>query len=74
MKGKEGSNVLKGGFRYWKNLKVTVYSGPKPLRGHREHRYFYFLIALKGGLDETKMSRVPTKEELAGQFEGKGLG
>jgi phosphatidylethanolamine-binding protein (PEBP) family uncharacterized protein len=67
-------NELKGGFRYGKNLRGTVYSGPKPLRGHGEHRYFYFVIALKEGLDEGKMGKVPTKEELVAQCEGKVLG
>ena len=67
-------NELKGGFRYGKNLRGTVYSGPKPLRGHGEHRYFYFVVALKEGLDEGKMGKVPAKEELVAQCEGKVLG
>lgn len=67
-------NELKGGFRYAKNLRGTVYSGPKPLKGHGEHRYFYFVVALKEGLDVGKMGKVPSKEELGSECEGKVLG
>jgi phosphatidylethanolamine-binding protein (PEBP) family uncharacterized protein len=67
-------NELKGGFKYGKNLRGTAYSGPKPLRGHGEHRYFYFVVALKAGLDEGQMGKIPTKEELGRECEGKVLG
>jgi phosphatidylethanolamine-binding protein (PEBP) family uncharacterized protein len=73
-KVKEGTNELKGGFKYAKNLRGTVYSGPKPLKGHGEHRYFYFVIALKERLDAGKMSTIPTKEDLVRECEGKVLG
>ena len=69
-------NELKGGFRYGKNLRGTAYGGPKPLRGHGEHRYFYQVIALGEALDAGKMSKVATKEELGRELsmEGRVLG
>jgi phosphatidylethanolamine-binding protein (PEBP) family uncharacterized protein len=42
--GKE--NELKGGFRYAKTITGAAYGGPRPLRGHGPHRYFYQVIAL----------------------------
>ncbi|TVY35380.1 UPF0098 protein, partial [Lachnellula occidentalis] len=57
-------NEVSGGFRYGVNRRGTVYAGPRPLRGHGEHRYFYQVIALGEGLDAGKMSKVATKEEL----------
>jgi phosphatidylethanolamine-binding protein (PEBP) family uncharacterized protein len=72
--GKE--NELKGGFRYGKNLRGTVYGGPRPLRGHGEHRYFYQVIALGEALDAGKLSKIATKEELGREVsvEGRVLG
>lgn len=51
-----------------------MYSGPKPLKGHGEHRYFYFIIALKEVLDEGRMGKLPKLEELARECEGKVVG
>lgn len=65
-------NELKGGFRYAKNLRGTVYSGPKPLRGHGMHRYFYEVVALSEGLGE--MSSPARKEEILRGLEGRVLG
>jgi len=66
--GKE--NELKGGFRYAKNLRGSVYVPPRPLRGHGPHRYFYLVVALKGKLE---ISTFP-KDELAKEIDGKVLG
>jgi phosphatidylethanolamine-binding protein (PEBP) family uncharacterized protein len=63
----EGGEVkkLRGPLKLGKNRRGTVYTAPRPLLGHGPHRYLYELIALKEKLDETKMGKVPTKDELA---------
>lgn len=66
---------MKGGFKYAKNFRSVVYGGPKPLRGHGEHRYFYQVIAVgeaKG--EEKKLSAYPKKAELLAYIEGRILG
>ncbi|KAE8453195.1 hypothetical protein EG329_011262 [Mollisiaceae sp. DMI_Dod_QoI] len=72
----EKGNVLKGGFKYAKNLRGTVYSGPKPLKGHGEHRYFYEVIALSEtiGIEGKGLSVPAKKDELVKGCEGKVLG
>ncbi|TVY35484.1 UPF0098 protein, partial [Lachnellula subtilissima] len=65
-------NELGGGFRYGMNRRGTVYAGPRPLRGHGEHRYFYQLIALGEGLDVGKMSKVATLEEIGREVSVEG--
>lgn len=69
-------NELKGGFKFAKNLRGTVYSGPKPLRGHGEHRYFYEVVALSAILGEEGkgLSSPAKKEEILKGLEGKVLG
>jgi phosphatidylethanolamine-binding protein (PEBP) family uncharacterized protein len=70
--GKGKGNELKGGFRYAKNLRSTPYSGPKPLKGHGSHRYFFQVLALKEKLGQMT---VPAKmAELVSGVEGKVLG
>ena len=44
------SNELKGGFRLGRNIRGTIYGGPRPVLGHGPHRYFYELVALGEGL------------------------
>lgn len=34
------------GMKLGLNLRRTVYNGPRPLRGHGPHRYFYQVVAL----------------------------
>lgn len=70
----EGKDVLKSGVGYGKNLRNKVYAGPKPLKGHGKHRYFYQVIALGEPLDRKAMSPVPKKDELVRAVEGKVLG
>lgn len=65
---------LKGGFRLGKNIRGTVYGGPKPPLGHGVHRYFFTLVALKEPLDKSKLSAVATKKEIAEAIEGKIVG
>jgi len=71
--GKEG-HLLKGGFKYAKNLRGTVYSGPKPLKGHGEHRYFYMVTALSESLVGEKKALWPKKDDLEREVQGKVLG
>lgn len=70
---KKGENLLKGGFKYAKNLLGNVYIAPGPMRGHGPHRYFFFVVALKEGLDG-KLSTRAKKNELVKACEGKVLG
>jgi len=76
VKADEGKNLLKGGFKYAKNLRGTIYSGPKPLRGHGEHRYFYQVVALSDSVGEEgkELSCPAKKDELVKGVEGKVLG
>jgi len=69
-----GAKWLKGGFRLGKNLRGTVYSGPRPPVGHGEHRYFFQVVALKDKLDTARMSPVATRSELVEQMKGKIVG
>lgn len=70
--GKE--TTLNGGFRLGKNLRGTVYGGPRPVMGHGPHRYYYQLIALKEPVDVEKLSAMATKKELAEEIVGKVAG
>lgn len=70
----DGNPGLKEVFRYGKNLTGTVYSRPTRLRGHGQHRHFYFAVALKERLDMEIMEKVPTKEKLGKECEEKILG
>lgn len=69
----EGEYKLKGGFKYGKNRRGTVYIPPRPLLGHGPHRYFFTLVALSQPVDTTKLSPLPTVEEMAKEIEGKVL-
>ncbi|CEJ56603.1 hypothetical protein PMG11_02805 [Penicillium brasilianum] len=70
----EGEYMLKGGFKYGKNRRGTVYIPPRPLLGHGPHRYFFTLVALSQPVDTSKMSPLPTIEEMAKEIEGKVMG
>jgi len=67
----EKKRTLKGGFKLGKNMRGSVYGGPRPPLGHGSHRYFYQLIGLKERLDQSKMSEKATKKELAEAIVGK---
>ena len=72
--GKEGSNDLKGGFKFGQNRRGTVYGGPRPVIGHGPHRYFYQVIALSEKVNQKAFAAAkPTREELAQAIEGKVL-
>ncbi|KAJ6115938.1 hypothetical protein N7523_006355 [Penicillium sp. IBT 18751x] len=66
--------TLKGGFKYGKNRRGSVYIPPRPLLGHGPHRYFFTLIALNEAVDASKLSEMPTAEEMATAINGKVLG
>ena len=67
-------HALKGGFRYGKNRKGNVYIPPRPLLGHGPHRYFYTLVALNEPIDTSKLSPLPTIEEVVRAIDGKIVG
>ncbi len=60
------SNVMmvKGGFKYVRNIQGSHYGGPKPLMGHGPHRYFYQLVALKEPVNIDKLGGKVTKDGL----------
>lgn len=66
-----GAKFLAGGFRLGKNLRGSVYGGPRPPVGHGEHRYFYQVVALAEKLDTSRMKPVATRDELLREMEGK---
>jgi len=72
--GGSGAKWLKGGFRLGKNIRGTIYGGPRPPVGHGEHRYFFQVVALKDKLDPAKMSGVATKSELMEQMKSHIIG
>lgn len=78
VEGEGTKNACKGGFRYAKNLRSTVYGAPRPLEGHGEHRYFYQLIAVgkraDGKKEDEGLSAVAKYGELLGMCEGRVLG
>lgn len=70
----DGEYMLKGGFRYGKNRRGNIYIPPRPLLGHGEHRYFFTLVALSRGIDASKLSSLPTIEEIAKAMDGSVVG
>ncbi|KAJ2959179.1 hypothetical protein NQZ79_g5300 [Umbelopsis isabellina] len=51
-----------GAYKYGKNIRGTIYGGPKPVLNHGNHRYYYQLVALKRPMQN--LSALPTKEEI----------
>ncbi|MCJ1434824.1 hypothetical protein MMC27_004194 [Xylographa pallens] len=72
--GSEKERKLNGGFKYGKNVRGTIYGGPRPLLNHGPHDYYYQVVALKESIDIAKMSATPTKSELAAAISGKVAG
>jgi phosphatidylethanolamine-binding protein (PEBP) family uncharacterized protein len=68
----KGTWTLKGGLKYAKTLTGQVYSGPRPLRGHGPHRYFFTIVAL--GESVKFLKGQPKKADLGKEIEGKVLG
>ncbi|OAL20181.1 hypothetical protein AYO20_11545 [Fonsecaea nubica] len=66
-----GAKHLAGGFRLGKNLRGTLYSGPRPPVGHGEHRYFFQVVALKTRLDTKKMKPLATRDDVLREIQGK---
>lgn len=71
---KTGTKLLKGGFRVGKGYKDRVYVGPRPPCGHGPHRYFYEVVALKKKIGVTKLSAVPTRDEIGQAIQGNVAG
>jgi phosphatidylethanolamine-binding protein (PEBP) family uncharacterized protein len=65
---------LRGGFQHGANLRGAVYGGPRALKAHGPHRYYFMVVALKEKLDASKMSPAAKRAELAKEIEGKVLG
>ncbi|KAJ5731451.1 PEBP-like protein [Penicillium malachiteum] len=56
--------ISRGGFRYGTNWGQNIWSGPRPILAHGEHRYFFQVIALKADL-VTRLGNKPlTKDWL----------
>jgi len=73
VKGKDETGLLKGGLKYAKNHRGKVWVGPKPLRGHGEHRYYFMVVALG---EELGLKGLASREEILGELkkEGRVLG
>jgi phosphatidylethanolamine-binding protein (PEBP) family uncharacterized protein len=72
--GVKEPNALAGGFRYGKNFRGTIYSGPKALKGHGPHRYFFLVVGLTEPLNEKNLSGIAKPEEIAKEIDGKVAG
>lgn len=71
----ERGGLVKGGWRFTKNVRGVAYAGPRPVLGHGSHRYFYQLVGLREPLDLARWGDgAPSKKELAEAVEGKVVG
>jgi phosphatidylethanolamine-binding protein (PEBP) family uncharacterized protein len=43
--------TLKNGWKYVPNIRKKQYGAPRPLLGHGEHRYYWFVVALSQPID-----------------------
>ncbi|KAH8816094.1 phosphatidylethanolamine-binding protein [Xylogone sp. PMI_703] len=55
---------------YAKTMRGKVYAGPRPLRGHGRHRYFFQVVALGG---KVQLGRAPKREEILEEVERRGV-
>lgn len=67
-------NDLAGGFKHGLNIRSAIYGGPRPLKGHGPHRYYFQLVALSAVVGLAKAGTIPTKKELSNEIKGKVLG
>ena len=67
-------NDLHGGFKYGLNRRKMVWSGPKPVLGHGQHRYMFQVVGLNPGLEREALSRIPTRVELEKAVEERVVG
>ncbi|KAK3216644.1 hypothetical protein GRF29_1g504162 [Pseudopithomyces chartarum] len=67
----DGVKVVRSCWTVGKNRRGTVYIPARPPRGHGPHRYFFELVALSEKLGLGRMGKVPTKEEIVREIEGK---
>ena len=66
--------MLRGGFKYGKNRRDSVYLPPLAPHGEGPHRYFFELVALNETIDQSTLSSPATVEEIAHAIEGKVAG
>lgn len=67
----DGVKIVKSGWTVGKNRRGWVYIPARPPRGHGPHRYFFELVALNEKLDLERLGKVPTKEGIVKEIEGK---
>jgi phosphatidylethanolamine-binding protein (PEBP) family uncharacterized protein len=65
---------LSGGFKYCPMRRNQIWNGPRPVRKHGPHRYYFQVVALNSTIDRKELSQFPTKESFVGAIEGKVLG
>ena len=70
----EAKSTLSGGFKMGSNRRKNIWSGPKPVLGHGQHRYMFQVVALKSSLEGEKLSGIPTRAELESAIRGKVVG
>ncbi|KAJ5530505.1 hypothetical protein N7527_003898 [Penicillium freii] len=63
------SGVPKDSSRYGRTRKRAVYISPRPLLGHRPHRYFFTPIALTESINGSKMSPCVRPSDNAREME-----
>lgn len=66
---KDETGLLKGGLKYAKNHRGKIWVGPRPLRGHGEHRYYFMVVALGSKLG---LGGLATKDEILKELEKEG--
>lgn len=64
-------NDLHGGFKYGLNRRKIIWSGPKPVLGHGQHRYMFQVVGLSSRIEREDSSNIPTRAELEKAVEGK---
>lgn len=67
-------NTLSGGFKFGRNRRGTVYGGARPPYAHGPHRYFFTVVALNQKLDQSKLGKESTLDDLKRECHGKVVG
>lgn len=67
-------NNVHGGFKYGLNRRKTIWSGPKPVLGHGQHRYMFQVVGLSSSVGGGALSEIPTRAELEKSVEGNVVG
>jgi phosphatidylethanolamine-binding protein (PEBP) family uncharacterized protein len=66
---KDETGKLKGGILYARNHRGKLWLGPRPLRGHGEHNYFFMIVALG---KELGLEGLATRDEILKGLESEG--